>query len=372
MKAGHEVWVLCSREENQLPEEIVQGIKVIRITLPKDLARRALGLLWFRLLAVDPFWGKPLNRTVEREGIEAIHVHDLPMVKTAWRVARRFGIPVVADLHENYPEAVKVWGRNMRQKLVLGSVGFWTRLETLSVRQADTVLTVVDEAKEHYVRDCGVPSEKVIVLMNTEDPDYFCSLDIDHEIVRRYQPYFAILYVGGFGPHRGIQTAISAMPMILTEVNRARLVLVGSGSNEAHLKELAKDKGVLDAVDFTGQEPFSLVPSYIAASDVCIVPHIASGHTDTTIPHKLFQAMAMAKPVVVSSARPLERIVRQTGAGMVYPSGNADAFAEAVIRLCRDNDLTRRLGEAGRKAVESKYNWEVEGQKLVALYRNLH
>jgi glycosyltransferase involved in cell wall biosynthesis len=208
--------------------------------------------------------------------------------------------------------------------------------------------------------------------MNTEDLDYFYSLPIKKNIVEKYQPYFAISYIGGVGWHRGIQTAISAMPHILAATPEARLIVVGSGSNEAELKELARREGVEQAVEFTGWQPFELVPSYISASDVCLIPHIASGHTNSTIPHKIFQCMAMRKPVVVSSAKPLERIVKETGAGLVYSSGDAEALAEAVIKIHLDSELATRLGEAGKKAVGQKYNWKAEAEKLVSLYQDLH
>ena len=81
--------------------------------------------------------------------------------------------------------------------------------------------------------------------------------------------------------------------------------------------------------------------------------------------------MAMGKPVVVSSAKPLERIVRETGAGLVYPSGDIEALAEAVIRIYQDGELATRFGDAGKKAVKEKYNWEAEGEKLVSLYQDL-
>ncbi len=372
LKAGHEVFLLCRSKEGMPREELVQGIKVVRAVLPKYSSQWIRNFLWFRIFTIYPFWRESLAYIVEQEAIESLHVHDLPLVKTGLDVACRFNIPLVADLHENYPEAIGVWGRNFFIRLVTGaSVERWKRIERAYVQQADRVITVVDEAKEHYVNDCETPSEKVTILMNTEDLDYFYSIPIGEEIVKKYQPYFTISYIGGFGPHRGIQTAISAMPLILQGIPNARLLLVGAGGNETELKELAKSKGIDEAVEFTGWQPFSLVPSYISSSKVCLIPHIASGHTNTTIPHKIFQCMAMGKPVIVSSAAPLERIVRETGAGLAYPSGDVQLLAQAVIKIYGDNGLATALGEAGKRAVKERYNWQREGEKLIALYQDL-
>ena len=81
--------------------------------------------------------------------------------------------------------------------------------------------------------------------------------------------------------------------------------------------------------------------------------------------------MTMGKPVVVSSAKPLQRIVRETGAGLVYSSGDAQALAEAVVKIYRDGKLAARFGEAGKKATRQKYNWEAEAEKLLSLYQSL-
>jgi glycosyltransferase involved in cell wall biosynthesis len=375
LKAGHEIFLLSAGKGDMPNEEMVEGIKVIRNKWPKSFPRRAWNFFYFQVFFINTFWKKALEDIVKQYEIQAIHVHDLPLVNTGLSVTHKFKLPLIADLHENYPEAVRQSRVSVKPTQRISNLAFpvcrWKRIERFCVQQADKVITVVEEAKQHYVNDCGIPAEKVTVVMNTEDLDYFYSLPIKEDIVREYQPYFTISYIGGFGPHRGIQTAISAMPKVLHQVPNARLLLIGSGPNQAALKELVGRENVQQAVEFAGWQPFELVPSYISASNVCLVPHIASGHTDSTIPHKIFQCMAMGKPVVVSSAKPLERIVKETGAGLVYSSGDAEALAEALIRIYRDNELATKLGVAGKKAAGQKYDWKLESQKLEKLYQGL-
>jgi len=375
IKAGRQVFLLSSGKDNMASEESLEGINVVRKKLPHRFSRRAWNYFYLQTFFIHPFWQNALVDVVKQYGIEAIHVHDLPLVNTGLQVAHKFNIPLVADLHENFPEAVRQYRMRAKPREKLFNLMFplwrWKRMERLCIQQADRVITVVDEAKQHYVNDCNVPPEKVTVVMNTEDLDYFYSLPIKKDIIESYQPYFTISYIGGFGRHRGIQTAISAMPIILSKISQAKLLLVGSGGNEAELRELANEKGVAEAVEFAGWQPFDSVPSYIAASEVCLIPHIASGHTNSTIPHKIFQAMAMGKPVVVSSAKPLERIVKETAAGLVYLSGNAKSLAEVVVSIYQNDALASKLGEAGKKTTQEKYNWEVEAKKLVSLYQDL-
>ena len=77
------------------------------------------------------------------------------------------------------------------------------------------------------------------------------------------------------------------------------------------------------------------------------------------------------KPVIVTDAKPLKRIVEETKCGIVVPSGDYNKMAEAIIGLHKDEKWTRKLGENGRNAVEEKYNWKNEAKKLVDLYKKL-
>jgi len=376
ISSGHEIYVLSMGRRGMLENENIEGVNVIRIFPRKDFPNKILEYSWFSLFFEKPFWREHLQKIVRRYKIEVIHVHDLPLVKTAISVAKRFGIPVVADLHENYPEGVRAWreGRkSLKDKIfnVLTPVWRWKRLERSILHHVDEIITVVDEAKEHYVNDCGISPEKVTVVMNAEDLEEFNRLGIDRSIVEKYANSFVISYVGGFGPHRGIDVAIKSMPRVLREIPHAKLLLVGGKSPpeyEMYLKKLCVDLKVKSNVEFTGWVDFSLVPSYIAASDVCLIPHYSSGHTNTTIPHKLFQYMAMRKPVIVTDCKPLKRIVEECNCGIVVPSGDFSKMAEAVIELYKNEDYARKLGENGRRAVEEKYNWKNEAKKLLKIY----
>ena len=162
------------------------------------------------------------------------------------------------------------------------------------------------------------------------------------------------------------------MPKILEKISNAKLLLVGNGSKEykKELNQLCKNLQIEEAVDFTGHVDFIHVPSYIALSDVCLVPHHKSGHTNTTIPHKIFQYMAMRKPVIVTDCKPLKRVVEDYKCGIVVPSGDFNKMADATIELYNRKSYAKKLGLNGRKAVEEKFNWKNEAKKLLRIFEN--
>ena len=383
LDAGYDVTLLCHLGDIEPTFETVEGVDVHREPF-QNAHSGVFGLLdgtAYMMTQVHRAWADAIDRVCDAKGIDVLHVHDLPLVKTALDVARPRGIRVVADLHENWPEAVRQyrrsdsWRRYLREPTYLLStvslpIWRWKRLERTCVRRVDHVVTVVDEAKTHYVRDCGVAPEKVSVVSNVVSLDQF---EVDDVVPKSVDGDFVLSYVGTLGGrHRGLEPVIEAVPDIRAELPGFRLLIVGSGSEYEHrLRTLSTELGVEDAITFTGWVDFEEVPSYIAASDACLVPHASTPHTETTIPHKLFQYMALGKPTIVTDVQPLQRIVEETGCAVVVPAGDSDAMVDAVLSLAADAERAESIGERGRQAVAETYNWESEATKLTALYESL-
>lgn len=372
--AGHKIVILSLGRKGIKEIEELNGITILRI-YPKNLFRRIFDFLCFNLFFVNFLWRHKISETVEKYNINAIHVHDLDLIKTAIPVAKKNRIPIVADLHENLPEAKRAWRKKMNFidaiTRPITPITRFKNLEKYCVSEVDWVITVVNEAKEHYIRDCNAKEENVVVVMNTEDVRTFRTPDSYKLTDKKAHP--VISYIGGFGPHRGLDTAIKSMQNILKVFPEAKLFLVGSGSKEyqKELNGLCEKLHLKESIVFTGRIDLDQVPVYIASSDVCLVPHQKNPHTDSTIPHKIFQYMVMRKPVIVTDCLPLKRIVEECNAGIVIPSGDHDKLSDAIITLLEDIDAAKRYGENGRRCVEKKYNWENDGRKLLETYEKI-
>ncbi|MCZ6678466.1 MAG: glycosyltransferase family 4 protein [Candidatus Poribacteria bacterium] len=370
IRAGHTVHLLCRLDTDEMRDQAVHGIHVHRrVFLYPD---NFLAQKWNNLNDLFAFRNPKLIREIkafiQAYGIDILHVHDLPPLRSALDAVRESKIQVIADLHENYPAAIQFYNppQTLKGRFAYNT-NRWKKYESQAVRRVDHVIVVVDEAKARLVDDCNLPPEQITVISNTEDVDYFAGLALNSEIINSYQGQFVLTYVGGFGSHRGIDVPIRALPQLIEKIPNVKLLLVGDGNIRSDLEELVRTHNVSDYVEFTGWQPFELMPTYIALSDICLVPHHANPHTDATVPHKLFQYMLLEKPVVVSSCRPLARIVRETKAGLVFESGNCDDFARRCLELI-DRDKRQLLGASGRKAILEKYNWAKTGVDLVGVY----
>jgi len=164
-----------------------------------------------------------------------------------------------------------------------------------------------------------------------------------------------------------------ALPAVLVKekIPNIKLVLVGDGRNKNDLITLANTMQISDLVSFEGWQPASLLPSYVKASNVCAIPHLKSVHTDNTIPHKIFHYMILEKAVIASNCDPLERILKETQAGLIFNSGDEESFASKLIYLYENLSETNKMGKRGKKAVQEKYNWDYTSKNLVRLYGNI-
>ena len=249
----------------------------------------------------------------------------------------------------------------------------WRRMERRTLRQCARIIAVVPEATERITVDYGIRPDRVFVVSNTEDETTYDPPRPDAKILDRYRHWWAASYVGGMGPHRGIDTAIRAAAIASKQIERFKLVIVGvAAAARKHLARLVADAGAAAEVDLIDWVPRETLSSYIAASKACLVPHNNFEHTQTTVPHKLFQYMMMGKPVVVSSCAPLKRIVEAAQAGLVFEADDPADLARCLVALHEnENGCAQTYGRNGRQAALGPFAWRNDAKVLVDMYRGL-
>ncbi len=368
---GHQVFVLCFNHGSKKNSEEFSGAKIIRIPLSLFVKNKLRGLNNTVFNIYPIFWAIQIRKFILQNKIEALHVHDLWMLESAFRGNENFNLPIISDLHENFVHALNHYKyANTFPGNILISKKRWKQSEIDWTKKATHIITVIEEAVERY-KSLGIANDKISVVANYVNLESFLASPIDEAIVSKYKDDFTITYVGGFDIHRGLESTIRAIPKIIEIIKNVRLVLVGGGSNLEALKELSKELNVEEHISFEGWQPHEKLSSYIKACDLSLIPHLKSVHTDNTIPHKLFQYMIFEKPVVATNCNPLKRILDETKAGAVYESGNESDLAKKIIKLYQNPDLRNTMGAKGKEAVLSKYNWNKTSNELVSLYSTI-
>jgi glycosyltransferase involved in cell wall biosynthesis len=228
-------------------------------------------------------------------------------------------------------------------------------MERISVRFAH--MSIVEGPYEREMRGRrGVNIEKIGVVMNVPEghlfqPQAAVSANGSYEMITH----------GSLLKRYGVQTLIEATPRLREEVRGLKLWIVGDGEYRQALEDLAMRLGVCDVIEFTGWVKHEDVAAYIDRCRLGIVPMLYN-----QLPNKLFEYIAMGKPVVVGDV-PSIRTAFGPEAVSYYETGDADQLADRILEVVRDPEAARAMAERAQDTFQ-KYTWDV----MKGVYVGIH
>lgn len=378
-KKSKNVLVVCPAIKGDKQEETINNVEVFRIGKNYSHTQKGIYDIIESIFNINPLFYFGLKKVFKKYTVDFLHIHDLPLAGTGHAFRKKVKKELVLDLHENYPEALKTWFSWKKSKIIQlkNTIFFnpqkWSKKEGKYCGKYNKIICVVEEMSDKLIKNFNIQPDKLVVVSNHEERAF---ADNFNETVAQNiidDDTFSITYVGGFGPHRGLDTAIKAMSFVTEKIPNAKLFLVGKGSVdvEQKLRQLVKESSLEKSVKFVGYRPFKEVATIMKVSNLNIIPHKSNEHTNNTIPHKLFQIMMSKSLLLVSSCKPLKRIVETYDAGVVFKADDERDFASKVVDIYTNYNILQQKTENAYNAVLEKENWELESQKLIDLYNNL-
>ncbi|MBD3341832.1 MAG: glycosyltransferase [Candidatus Lokiarchaeota archaeon] len=370
--AGYEIYLWCYTYSDEPLYEKYHGFHIIRNKISRFWMKKMRAMV-SRFPIYTYYLYFKISRFIQKYEIEILHVHDLYLLGAGLKLKKKYGLKIVSDLHENYVEGLKQYTfANTFPGNVIISIKKWYMLEKRWLQQVDRIIVVVEEAINR-VSQIGINRSKIYAVQNYLNYKIFESYGIKKGVIDKYiKEEFILSYIGDFDFHRGLHILIEGFAKFINHKSSPiKLLLIGNGRIFKDLKEMVRKLQIGEFVEFTGYEHYTKLGSYIAASDVCAIPHLKSVHTDNTLPHKLCQYMYMKKPVIVSDCDPLRRIVEECKCGLVYTNSNPDDLAEKLEWFYSNRNLLEKLGNSGNRCVVNKYNWQTAEKTLLELYEKI-
>jgi len=207
---------------------------------------------------------------------------------------------------------------------------------------------------------------ELIEVTGGVDSELFRPVAPDPELAGQLDGRPVLLYVGRFVPLKNLPMLISAFAKVHQRRADAALVLVGEGALGGQIREQVGRLGLTDNVIFLGHQPQSRLPGLYAASNVVLL----SSSFDNS-PNCILEANACQRPVVATRVGGVPRYVTDGENGLLAESGDADGFAEAILRLLDNPGLACEMGLAGRQRVVERHSWRKSAEKLLDLYQEL-
>lgn len=308
-----------------------------------------------------PVRAAALNRRFTRAGLSTgavvWHCHDLNTLSIGVRCKhKRPGTRLVYDSHELATERSRM-GRRARRRA--------GRAEGRGLRHVDEAIWTTRSRAEYVVRRYGIPFPTLIhnvpeMIEVKQGWDLHRRLGIPPE-------QRILVYQGSIQEFRGIEESIEAVTLL----ERCVLVIIGYGYHRPALEVMVRRRGLGDRVYFFGPIPNDELLHYTASADVglCVIRGQSLSYR-WSMPNKLFEYMMAGLPVVASDFEEMGRVVLEEGVGTVCDPDNPISIAEAVRAVVDDPEARARFRAATRVAI-TRYNWDHEEQKLLALYRRL-
>jgi glycosyltransferase involved in cell wall biosynthesis len=354
-ESGFDVTLICwDRRIERRKTESEDGVRIIRI---QDVTSDyAVG--WRQMFRLPRFWRQAESAVVDIEA-DIVHCHDLDTLLPGVRIKRRLGCPLIYDCHEPYPEL-------MQQYLPGILCPMLKSFEERLLRFADHVVTIGPRLGKRLHRS---GARHVSVVGNYADLEQYQSVDRYRvEDVRarlRSRPDELLVgYIGSFSKNRLLLPLLRAAPL----VPDAHFHIWGGGLQKASVVQAADRfpnttyHGWLHSID---------VPTYLQALDVVFHGlRVEFPATHYAAPNTLFQAMASARPIIVSPAGEACDIVQEEQCGIVLSDQSSEAIAGAVRELSSAS-LRSAMGERGLRAAQEKYNSRQANEKLFAAYAGL-
>jgi glycosyltransferase involved in cell wall biosynthesis len=296
-----------------------------------------------------------LSRLLHREQVDVLHAHQW----TPYFYANAGRLPSIRPPilftehgreHPDYP----------RPKRIL--------FNRLMLRRRDRVVAVGNAVRQALVANEGIPAGRIEVVHNGIDPDQFAGNSQDRAKVRQELGLGAtelvIIQVARLDRLKDHPTALRCLARVVREAPDARLLLVGNGPEEEAVRAQVEQLGLERSVLFLGLRED--VPRLLQAADLLLLTSVSEG-----IPLAVIEAMCTGLPVVSTHVGGTAEVVNDGETGLLAPAREDDALSEAVLRLHRDSDLRRRMGENGQLRARQLFSEEEMARKYLALYEQM-
>ena len=250
------------------------------------------------------------------------------MAVPAIRLAKRYRKPLFLYCMDIWPECVKAMGINERNPS-FPIIHAWSRL----IYNACDHIAVSSKPFFAYLEQTNrVPLSRMSYLPQYADDTLLLS-----DFTKQPDGHVDFLFIGNIGKAQKLDCLIRAMSVFKKReddssvAHKVTLHIVGGGSDEERIRELAHRMGLTDRIRFYGPKPAAEAVQYYKKADVCVLTLDGSTQIGDTLPGKLQTYMAAGKPVIAAANGATKEIIEESRCGICTPAGDDRALGEALL-----------------------------------------
>lgn len=296
-----------------------------------------------------------LSELIRREQVDIVHTNAAISARIA---GKRCGVAVVHTRHCCFPVEKSLWSLPTRT-----AKAFLNRI------LSDRVIATAEAAAENLI-SLGIPRKKIELIINGSDPIRSVPIEEREAFLSRWnipKDAFLIGMSARLVPCKGHETLLAAAKILLHRMpNRnLRFLLAGDGPHRAYLEELTERLGLSGNVHFLGFLE-DVAPFY---RSIHLNVNCSTGTETSCL--ALSEGMSAGVPMIVSDFGGNRAMVGNSRAGIVFPAGNADAFADAIARIASDPTLEKQMRTAAAHRYHTHYTAAQMADKVTQVYEQV-
>jgi glycosyltransferase involved in cell wall biosynthesis len=335
---------------------------------PLGVLRAAGVALMQAVRARKEFWSWP-RKVYAKEFLQGVMLAD--MLEQAGDVSHIHG-------HYCHGATTVTWFASMMTKLPFSFTAHAKDIYLPSLNPAGLLRRKMDAAR--FVITCTDVNREYLENLGSKTPVHciyhglnaeFCHIMKEQHAIRATNGHFRVLGVGRLIPKKGFDILVEACAILhQRRVPFEAVIVAEGGEHEKEIRRLITTNGLEDNVLLPGPMSQSqLFSEYKKASAFCLPCRVLENGDRDGIPNVLMEAMAVGVPVVSTPISGIPELIHDGVNGLLVPSEDAGALAEALIRLTRDNRLAADLSRNAQKTVESRFNGDKFAARMASLFR---
>ncbi len=270
---------------------------------------------------------------------------------------KHHGIPWILETNALLYEEAKF----ERKSLVLYELA--RRAEIRAYQECDVLVCISNNLKQRLTTEAGVPEDKILVIPNGVDIEY---VNPNKHPPKRLFKGFTLGFVGSLYAWSGLDTLIEVIGELRSEGLDLSLVVVGDGQMKETWLSLVRQLDLTENVKFVGLLPHQDLLSILAGCDLGYSGHFdLKGRQAYRSPLKLYEYMAMAKPVLASAIEGTTAIIREGETGFLFQPNDKYSLKQALLRAFASQNQLQQMGEKARRNIEVNHSWTNRVQMLI-------
>ena len=370
---GFEVFVLCFAFHKSYNAPF-DNANITRISI----SRKFKDILFFALNTIPAYewlWASHIKKFIIRNNIEVLHVHDLYMSRAAHKgiLETQKKIPLILDLHENYPYTVTTynWTKGFIRSLI-ARPKVWLKKEKRYLGYANRIIVLSSDFRDKLVKKYSELSEENFAVIPNVPDLKIPEIKDKHPVKKHFKQDFPVIfYYGVIAERRGVFDSLEIFSDLVRENYPVNFLLIGpvDKKDKTRFIKLLKNDTIADRVHYIPWIDSSELSDYLDTCDICLAPFHKNPQHESGVANKIYEYMLGGKPIVASDCIPQKNLIEKHNCGLVFE--NKEEFKVALIKLLNDREIRKTMGKNGYEAIINEYNTEMIREKFVLLYKTI-